>query len=738
MIFSKKFISRTAEFTTLEKNIPAPYFRKSFSLEKLPESAEITICGLGFYELYLNGEKITKGRLAPYISNPDDLLYYDRYEIAGKLQAGENVIGILLGNGFLNNPGGYVWDFEKAPYRSAPKVALAFEADEKLLFEADESFKTAPSPILFDDYRMGEIYDARKEISGWNRTGFDDSNWQNAISATSPKGEPRIAEVEPIEIGAEYEPTEIIESEGGYLYRFSYNIAGVCRLNITAAAGQKIVLTHGEFVKDGKLELENICFNDETSLNRFHRDEYLCKDGKQSYMPSFAFHGFQYVFVEGVTEKQATKGLLTALFLHSDLQSAGEFSCSNETVNKIQENTRRSTLSNFYYFPMDCPQREKNGWTGDAALSAEQIMLNFSAETSLREWLRNIRAAQTEEGELPGIVPTSGWGFEWGNGPAWDTVIVQLPYYIYKYTENREVLEENFSAIYRYFKYAMKKADGDGLFAYGLGDWCQTAHEWDYDTDLRITDTLTLMDFCEKAERISFVLGKEKEEKEFAVARERIKSAFRKAFVIGGKIKEEFATQTSVAMAIHYRAIEETEISAAKEQLLALIKEKDFHFDVGVLGARTLFRVLSDLNEPDLALEMIVRPDFPSFGYHVNRGATTLWEGFLELREDKIETKSGCTVKSINHHFWGDISAWFYRCLGGININPDFTSPKTIVIDPVFPKDVDWVKASRICSNGVISVEWKRIDGKIELKVNAPKNYIVIDKYAERFTGAKT
>lgn len=727
-MFSKKFIQRTTEYTTFEKSVPAPYFRKRFFLANLPKSAQITVCGLGFYELYLNGENITKGRFAPYISNPDDVLYYDRYEVAKKLHAGENVIALVLGNGFLNNPGGYVMGFDKASYRDAPKVALSFEADGRLVFEADESFKTAPSPVLFDDYRMGEVYDARKEIDRWNQIGFDDSSWQPALSAVCPKGEARLAAVEPILMLAEYPPEEILESGNGYIYRFPYNIAGVCRLRVAASAGQKITLVYGEYCKDGKLETLNICF-DESCFKRFHRDEYICKEGTQEYTPQFTFHGFQYVYVEGITKEQATRDLLTALFLHSDLKSAGEFVCSDETVNRIQENTRRSTLSNFYYFPMDCPQREKNGWTGDAALSAEQMMLNFAAENSLREWLFNICTAQKESGELPGIVPTSGWGFEWGNGPAWDTAIVQLPYYIYRYTGERAVLEENFPAIYRYFEYFQTKADEDGLYAYGLGDWSQPAHNVGlYDTDVHITDTLTLLDFCNKAERIAAVLCKKKEQKEFSVMRKKIKSDFRKAFVEGGKIKNKFATQTAVAMAIGYGAIEKEELPFAKEQLLALIHAKDDHFDTGVLGVRTLFDVLSDLGESDLALKLITQTSFPAYGYHIERGATTLWECFYELKEDKLEVKAGWNINSLNHHFWGSVSGWFFRKIGGIELNPDLISPKTVVIDPVFPKGIDWARASRRVSEGDIKVEWKRVNGKIDLKVNAPQDYRVIRK----------
>lgn len=727
MFFSEKFIARTKEYTTLEKSVPAPCFRKSFMLKNIPRSAEITVCGLGFYELYLNGMRITKGRLAPYIGNVDDFLYYDNYEVAQFLREGENVIGVLLGNGLLNNAGGYIWEFDRASFRSAPKLALAFETDGKLLFEADEGFKTAPSPILFDDYRIGEYYDATKEQEGWRDVGFDDRLWEAPLAAECPKGEAHLVDTDPISISDEYMPVSVIKSEAGYIYQFPYNISGVCRLHINARAGQKITLLYGEYVKRGKLEIDNICC-DSSCGEYFHRDEYICKDGEQEYTPTFTFHGFQYVYVEGIEEKQATKDLLTALFLHSDVKSVGEFVCSNEQINRLQENTRRSDLSNLCYFPMDCPQREKNGWTGDAALSAEQMSLNFNVSRSMREWLKNARAAQTEEGEFPGIIPTTSWGFEWGNGPAWDTFIVQLPYYCYKYEGDKSILEENFQAICKYFRYAVGKADRNGLYAYGLGDWSQPAHAvGQYDTDLRITDTLTLMDYCMKAERIANVLNERDWAAEFSAAFKRMKASFRNAFIEEGKIKEKFATQTAVAMAIAYGGFEENEFDCAKGQLLSLIHVKNDHFDTGILGARVLFRVLSDLGESDLALKLILNPTFPSYAYHLNRGATTLWECFYELKEDELETKNGWSLNSLNHHFWGDISAWFYRYLGGIRLNPNLQD-KTVVIDPVFLKEIDWVKAKHICPDGEIKVEWKRENGKIDLRVDAPHGYRVIKK----------
>ena len=328
---------------------------------------------------------------------------------------------------------------------------------------------------------------------------FDDSTWENAIAAKTPIGTPRVPICPPIRAVCEMRPTSVERRGKGWLYTFPENNAGVCRLTVNGERGQRIMLTYAELTSDDGVDIRNIIIGDLPDIGYLHRDVYICKDGIQSYTPSFTYHGFQYVFVEGIKDEQATIDLLTYIVMHSDLPSAGSFVCSDETVNRLQENTRRSDLANFFDFPTDCPHREKNGWTGDAALSAEQLMLNFGAEKNFREWLYNVRAAQKEDGSLPGIVPTAGWGFQWGNGPAWDTVVTQLSYYTYKYTADKSILEENFDCIVKYLRYAKTRLNRDGLLAYGLGDWCTVGGNEKNKTPFEVTDSLTIADTCYKA-----------------------------------------------------------------------------------------------------------------------------------------------------------------------------------------------------------------------------------------------
>lgn len=741
MEFPNNFIAASHEYTTYDKQIPAPYIRKSFRVDKELKKAEIMITGLGFYEFYINGIHITKGALAPYISAPDDVVYYDRYDVTESLVEGENVIGILLGNGMQNAFGGQVWDFDKALWRGAPKTALKLSLkypDKMEELESDTSFKTCPSPILFDDLRCGEWYDARLEQPGWNQPGFDDSNWDNVIAAPQPKGEKALCTAEPIVISQKLEPVSITEQEGGFLYDFGVNAAGICELSVCGSRGQEISILYGEHLVDGKFSQKNISFfrpDEGKSTIYVQNEKYICKGiGEECYIPKFTYCGFRYAFVSGITKEQATKKLLTYLVMHSDLQVRGGFSCSDEMANTLQEITRRSDLANFYYFPTDCPHREKNGWTADAALSAEHMLLQLSVEKSYREWLKNIRHAQAMNGSLPGIVPTGGWGFEWGNGPAWDCVIVELPYQTYLYTGDTIILEENASAIMRYLHYMNTKRNEHGLLAIGLGDWCHVGRKSDdYKAPLLFTDSVMAMDICKKAAFIFDILGKKLEYEYADKLFLEFRNSIRNNLIDFPTMTASGSCQTSQAMAIYYNVFDESEKPAAFQRLMSFIHQANDSMDVGVLGGRVLFHVLAAFGEADLAYHMITKPDYPSYGNWVSRGATSLWEDFMP---------EGQRVTSHNHHFWGDISAWFMKEIAGLHINPFRRDVNELRIRPHFISDLTYAEAYHIGPAGKVAIKWIRHDHQISLniivpeqvhgKVVLPLNYFFEDELSEK------
>ncbi len=720
MSASCSFIKATEKFNTFEENVPSYYFRKAFSLDS-SAVLRVTIAACGFYELFFNGERITKGFLSPYVSHPDHYVYYDEYELTAR--DGENVIGFQLGNGFQNNPGGYIWGFDKAPFRSAPMASVSVElidgGSSRLLFESDCSFKIAPSPIRSDDYRFGEHYDATFEIDGWCDKGFDDSSWDNALSAVAPKGELRLADVEPIVKECELKAVSITPCKGGYVYDFGMSNSGVCRLKIEGKRGQKISLRHAEsLLEDGDVNVRGICpmkcdWEIDGKLN--HLDTYVCRgEGVEVYRPSFTFHGFRYVRVDGITEDQATSELLTYLVYHTKMDTRGDFSCSHEVTSKLQEMTRRSIISNYYHFPLDCPQREKNGWTADASLSCEAALLNFEPERGYREWMRNIVKSQKPNGRLPGIVPTSSehwYGAPNGhgaNGPAWDRVLVVLPYFTYLYRGETEMIRDSADAFMLYLKLLHGFEDERGLITMGLGDWVHvTIHK--PKAPLTLTTSVMSMDIAYKIAEMMEIIGRKEDAASARADGDRYRKAIREHLIDLDTGLVEGSCQSCQALCLYYGVFEESEKQAAFERLLEFIHEADDHIDIGVLGGRVIFHVLTEFGYGDLAFKMIVRDDYPSFGNWIKRGATALWENFLPDR-----------VNSMNHHFWGDISAWFIKRIAGICLNPHGNDVNEVEIHPTFITDIDNASAYHIAPAGKISVAWERADGNIKLCVEIP------------------
>ena len=716
----KRFIKATEDYSTLTRHIPAPYLRRSFTLDSAPTSARISISGLGFYILYINGENITKGHIAPYISNPDDYCYFDSYDLTPYLRAGENVIGVILGNGFLNCPGGAVWDFDKVDYRSAPMLALELTAatpSGEVSFHADSEFLTHPSPILLDDLRLGEIYDARREIFGWNLPDFDASGWTPAIPAQPPRGQMRECTAEPIKCYREITPVAITRQGDAYLYDFGLNSAGVTRLHINGTDGQKITLHHGEQLAGGKFYNDNIRFYGE---GREFYDEYnqtiryTCRAGEQIYEPHFHYSGFRYVLVEGITEEQATPDLLTYRVMSSSLREIGGFRCSDERINRLFRMVKNSDRSNFFYFPTDCPHREKNGWMGDASLSAPHTSLLFDTEPSYREWLANIRAAQRADGALPGIVPTGGWGFAWGNGPTWDSALFNLPYALFKLRGCKDVIRENAHAMLRYLEYILGRRSADGTVAIGLGDWVPVDKPADrYDAPLALTDSVMVMDMARKACEMLTAVGYTHRAAFADEIYRDMRDTIRRVLV-GPDMLVAGDCMSSQAIALYYGVFDKDELEAAAAHLVRRIHAKDDTFDCGFIGMHCIFHVLSDIGESDLAYRMITRDKFPSYTRLIDEGYTAIPEHFLSATPYPV---------SQNHHFLGDIARWFMTRLAGL----DILDHKTVRVSPCPVRDIDFAEAWYDLPSGRVTVRWSRDEnGKVWTDVDAPTGVKVL------------
>ena len=707
-----QYIAASREFGTRQKHVNAPLFRKQFRCDDVPKQALLRIACVGFYRLFVNGAEITKGYLAPYISNYNDTVYYDEYDVSHLLVAdADNVVCVVLGNGFANAIDFDIWQFESSPFRRAPCFALTLTYDGKQSLQTDTSFEVYDSAITFDDIRAGERYDARlyraelfapsdKPLPGCNKP----------VVAETPQGELRKCNVEPIREQRRFFAESVIPSGDGYIYDFGENNAGVVCLRVNGVSGQKITLDFGEVVIDGKLNKDNIVCDfvcDDYKWCYAQHDEYICADGWQTWTPSFTYHGFRYVYVTGLTSEQATVDALQYVVLHSDVRQRASFRCSDPSLNRIYDITLRSDLSNLFYIPTDCPQREKNGWTADAALSAEQFLYNFDCGKTLAEWLVNVCKAQRFDGMMPGIVPTYGWGFKWGNGPAWDCVITEVPYQLYRFCGDTDSARQALPTIMRYFDFISAVTNADGLVDFGLGDWCEaeTEQSQDYSTPVQYTNALTLLDMANKT---LYMLGGQSGEvtqqtAKVGAVKETFLQNFRKNYVKNGRITVQ--TQTALAMAITSGALTDDEQALAHTDLLRLLKARNCRFKVGVIGAKHLFDALTMFGDTDIAVRSIVGPDYPSYGYMLANGATTLWEAFYKLRDDGAMWRSnGQKLDSLNHHFWGSVVGWFYRVIGGLDVR----SANEVMVTMPQTQLITCAETSYANGDKRITVAWRR------------------------------
>jgi len=740
-----KFYTATEEYCTFEKWVNAPYCRYSFTLQDA-ESAVLAVTSPGFYELFVNGQRITKGRFSPGVTNPDHRITVDHYDILPYLHGEENVIGVLLGNGMANPMGMKPWGSDSYPWRSAPSFAMEAQIEDKegrkTITAAD--FVTAPSPILFDDMRAGEWYDARMEQPGWMQPGFDDSTWKPVIPAAALHGILCDADIDPILPAGELSPvsahrggisidptpyaviphiTREQDEEGeGVIYDFGVNTTGVVRLTVkNSKPGQKILLQYGEILGDNPTGGVNTTIRTPGSgldLRSFHslplrfnhRDVYICRGAaEETWEPIFTIHGFRYVMVFGADAEQIS---LTAVILHTALHQRADFHCSDDTVNRIYEAALRSDLGNFCHYLTDCPHREKNYWLGDAMVSAEHMVQSCSCERNLTDWLRSFRPAMRPNGELPGIVPSLNWGWNWG--PAWEGALVEIPYQIYKYRGDLTSARESATEIFRQMMYFASRRDRRGLLhGFNGCDWVQAArgHHAKPKVPGIFTNTVLAMDLCKKAACLFNALGDRASSEQAETLSGEYRRAIRKYLMNRDELCIIYRCQTAQAMALYYDLFDPAERPEAFKVLLQIIEENGDAFDCGILGMRVIFHVLSRFGRSDLAFRMILGPEFPSYGYLIRNGATTLWELFSPIEY----CQSSC-----NHHFFGDVSSWFIQHLGGIRLNPFDEDVNDVWIAPSFVKPLRCVTASLEVPAGTVQSAWQREGENIIVKTTIP------------------
>lgn len=706
--WNAKWIAKT---TNIDEQ-PAPFLRREIILDGKIKRATVSICGLGYYELHINGQTVGDQLLDPGYTRYDKRVLYATHDVTTLLKRGKNAVGAILGNGWFNVQTKAVWYFDKAPWRKSPRLRLSLfveYADGRTqIIGTDETWKAITGPILFNSIYGGENYDARLEMPGWDKPGFNDSSWQPAHIADAPKGKLVAEMMPPIEAPQIIKPVKLTEPKPGvFVFDLGQNFSGYTELKVKGSAGTKITLRHGErLFKDGTLDTTDIIEHVKRmgADQQFQTDNYTLRgSGTETWHSRFTYYGFQYVEVTGFPGKP-TLDSVSGVFTHTAVPVAGEFECSNPLLNKVWTAGRWSYLSNLQGIPTDCPHREKNGWTGDAHLAAEQAIYNFMPAGIYTKWINDLGDEQQPDGRLPGIVPTSGWGYSWGNGPAWDSAFELIPFYLYEYYGDAKPLRDHYAGMKRYVDYLATRATNN-IVIIGLNDWAP----FNTKTPADITDTAYFYRDTQIVALAARLLGKTDDANEYTERAAQIKKSFTEHFFHADTATYGNGSQTSLSCALYQGLAERATENRVLENLVANVEKQNGHIDTGILGAKYILNTLTDHGRSEVAYRMASQKDLPSWGWWIEQGATTLWE-----------TWRG--VASRNHIMYGDISAWFYKALAGIN--PDPTNPgfKHFIIRPHPVGDLTFARGEYNSIHGKIVSDWKIEHGQLCLRVVVPAN----------------
>ncbi|HKI89079.1 MAG TPA: family 78 glycoside hydrolase catalytic domain, partial [Draconibacterium sp.] len=495
-----------------------------------------------------------------------------------------------------------------------------------------------------------------------------------------------------------------------YVFNFGRNMAGVTQIRVSGPAGTTIRLKHGERLYDnGHVDQSNINvhYRPTDDSDPFQTDIFILSGkGEETFMPKFNYKGFQYVEVTSDKPLILTKESLTAFFMHSDVPPMGTIQSSNPTLNKIWQAANASYLSNLFGYPTDCPQREKNGWTGDAQINIETGLYNFDGITIYEKWLADHRDEQQPNGVLPAIIPSDGWGYTWANGPDWTSTIAIIPWNIYLFYGDKHLLEACYDNIKRYVDH-INELYPDGLTDWGLGDWVPVKSK----APKEFTSTAYYFVDATILAKSAKIMGKLTESDKYFALAEKIKNALNKKYLNHETGMYGKGLQTELSVPLQWGLVPNDLVDKVAENLAKRVIADNSHIDVGLLGTKAILNALSENGHADLAYKVASQETYPSWGWWIVNGATTFYENW------PLDAKSDI---SMNHIMFGEIDAWFYKALGGIF--PDEENPgfKNIILKPHFVAGLDQFEATHNGPYGIIVSSWKKNGNEVEYHVTVP------------------
>ena len=725
---------------------PMPLFRRAFHLDRPVKRAVAFICGLGQFELHLNGKKAGDDVMEPGWTNYSKTCLYLTHDVAGSLRQGENVIGVMLGNGMYNVTGKRYRKFKGTfgPPKLIAELRIEHDDGTTSVVRSDSSWQTAPGPITFSCIYGGEDHDARHEIAGWSEPSPRPSSvgatpaspsspdpqiratqasppqenagrWRPVDVVDGPGGELIASVAPPIRVMRTFEPANVTEpSPGVKVYDLGQNLSGWPKISVTAPAGTTITLVTGELL-DGAGRVTQQNTGKPVSFS------YICRGGEnETWRPRFSYSGFRYVEVAGLS--QDVQIGVSGDFVHSSAEVAGRFECSNPLFNRIHELILGAIRSNMQSVLTDCPHREKLGWLEQTHLMGPAILFNFDAASLYGKISRDMRDAQQVDGCVPTIAPQytrfkPPWDV-FNDSPEWGSACVVNPWLIYQRTGDRTMIEENHDSMRRYVTYLASRADGDGIVAYGLGDWYDIGPAgpdgpgdpgFSKLTALGLTATAVYFLDLTIMQHVAELLGRGDDAARYAADAQRTRAAFNARFFDPQKQQYDSGSQTANAMPLVLGMVEERHRQAVLDALIRDIRSRENHITAGDIGFRFVLLALAENGRSDVIFDLLSRTDAPSYGFQLTQGATTLTEAWDANRK-----------VSQNHFMLGHAEAWFYESLAGIQVDLSQPPPRQLQIRPALVGDIGWAQASYRSPLGPISVRWDRAGAAFTLKVEIP------------------
>ena len=716
----------------------ASYFRNEININKKIENAQAYICGLGYYELYLNGEKVGDHVLDPAPSNYDKQAYYVKYDITKEVKEGKNAFGITLGNGFYGQNISWKRDPESerdlayGPPTVKLLVKLTYADGSSTDFYTNENWKEATGPIVFNNIYGGDTYDANYELGNWTSVDFEDSNWGTAKVASPKLKKVNAQQIPAIKKLKVLEPEKVFKgADGNWIVDFGQNIAGWVKINVKEKKNQLIeIVTTEALLTNGKDIFKGSTGGGANGMTQVYK--YICKGNEEeSWEPKFSYHGFRYAKITGISKKPDAN-MIKAVLVATDIQETGSFTSSDALLNKMHSISKWTIVDNLHGIPEDCPHREKCGWLGDAHAFCEYALYNYDMYDFYKKYMEDIKTQMrpTKGHNNPEIkfqVPTMiapGKRTSTYAKIDWGVATMYLPWYNYKFYGDDAIIKDYYQEMKGLTNFYLNFKGENGIMQDGMGDWCPPL--WDrrknpsaMECDPIISANAYFYDVLKVMEKFAKINNDAAFESQMKTEKESLLKAFNKQFLvtIPNTKHKWYQSQTATVQALQFDMVPENEIENVVNGLVHNIVEvKGGHHSTGIHGNRYIYTVLSKYGKADLAYDILTTPEFPSQTYVMNSGFTTWPE--RQFIWEEMEGPSN----SLNHPMHSGFAAYFYESLGGIKSTIENAGYKVFTVNPEFPKQVTFTKVVVPSPFGNIKNDWSLDEKKLVMNLEVPFN----------------